>query len=271
MKLRTLFCLGLFVLFAFASQLQAQSGWKVGLVALPGYHTFLNTDDDAAFNPPTSQRLLLPGMNGGLMLGYNAGSFAVRLNALYGQQGHRIGLNSITNGLGGNATCSYRGNQFACTHFTTRLEYFKVPLLLGFTTGGAEPPKVTFSFLVGGQASFLTKARIYDNNDVPINTIPTNATSFPDAFEQYAPIVYSGVADFGFDFELDEALEMNLHLRGEYSISDVENKDASFRLTEAGRTTEFPFYPENRPTTNSLSASLMVGLTYHLRSRWNSF
>ena len=269
MKLRTIFCLGLFFLFAFTSQLQAQSGWKIGVMAMPGYHTFYNSDDEALFNPPTSQRVILPGMNGGLMLGYNAGSFAVRLNALYGQQGNRIGLNSITNGLGGNAICSYRGSQFQCTHFTTRLEYFKVPLLFGFQTGGAEPPKVTFSFMVGGQASFLTKAKIYDNNDTPIMPIPSNVTSYPDAFEQYAPIVYSGVADFGFDFQLDEALEMNLHLRGEYGITDVENKDASFRLTEGGQTTEFMFYPENRATTNSISASLVVGLTYHLRSRWN--
>lgn len=269
MKLRTIFCLGLFILFAFASQLNAQSGWKVGVVALPGVHTFHNTDDEADFNPPTSQRVLLPGMNGGLMLGYNAGSFAVRLNALYGQQGNRVGLNSITNGLGGSANCSYRGSQFPCTHLTTRLEYFKVPLMVGFQTGGEEPPKVTFSFMVGGQASFLTKANIYDNNDVPIMPVPANITSYPDAFEQYAPVVYSGVADFGFDFQLDEALEMNLHLRGEYGISDVENKDASYRFTEGGQTTEFPFYYNDRPTTNSISASLVVGLTYHLRSRWN--
>ncbi|MEZ4684879.1 MAG: hypothetical protein R3B47_02095 [Bacteroidia bacterium] len=269
MKLRTILCLGLFMLFAFASQLQASQDGKSVLLPCQATTPFIIPTMRHFLILPSSQRVILPGMNGGLMLGYNAGSFAVRLNAIYGQQGNRIGLNSITNGLGGNAICSYRGSQFQCTHFTPPGWDTSSTFAFGFQTGGAEPPKVTFSFLVGGQASFLTKAKIYDNNDTPIMSVPSNVTSYPDAFEQFAPIVYSGVADFGFDFQLDEALEMNLHLRGEYGITDVENKDTSYRLTEGGITSERMFYPDGRATTNSISASLVVGLTYHLRSRWN--
>lgn len=269
MKLHIFLSLSLLFLMVAPGQLKAQTGWKTGIIALPGVHTFFNADDDAALNPPSSKRVLLPGMTGGLMLGYNAGAFGIRLNALYGQQGHRIGLNSITNGLGGTATCHYRGNEFPCTHYTTRLEYFRVPLMFGFQTGGIDPPKTTFSFYVGGQASFLTKANMYDNDVNPVTPTPSNVTSYPDAFELYAPIVYSGVVDFGLDFRLDEALEMNLHVRGEYGVSDIENKSASYRLTEGGSTTEILSYPADRPTTNSVSAGLMIGLTYHLRSRWN--
>ena len=271
MKLRILLCLGLLYLLATPDQLKAQTGWRTGIVAIPAYNTFLNADDNAAFNPPTSKRELLPGMTGGLMLGYNAGAFAIRLNALYGQNGNRYSLNNITNGLEGTATCHYRGNDYPCTHLTSRLEYFKVPLLFGFETGSGalEPAKTSFSFFVGGQASFLTRANIYDNNTQFTPPTPSNETSVPDAFEQFTPIVYSGVLDFGFDFKLEEDLQLNLHVRGEYGINNVENVDASYRITEGGQTMEVPFYNPDRATTNNLSVGIMVGFTYIMRSRWN--
>ncbi|MFK7973206.1 MAG: outer membrane beta-barrel protein [Bacteroidia bacterium] len=270
MKLRILIFLGLAGLFAFTNMAQAQTGWKTGLVALPGLSTFYNSDDEANLNPPASKRGLVPGMTGGLMLGYNAGNFIVRLNTLYSQQGNRLSLNSITNGLGGNSVCSYRGDEYLCTHYTTRLEYFKVPLMFGFQTGDSfEPSRFAFSVLVGGQASFLTKARMYDNDSNFSPSIGSNITSYPDAFEQFEPIVYSGILDFGLDINLDEDIQMNIHVRGEYGITDVENKGASFRITEGGQTTDRFLYPDGRAITNTISAGVMIGLTYNLRSRWN--
>lgn len=269
MKFRTFFkatlATLLFVGLSFPAFIQAQSGFKIGIIANPAVNTLLNSDDDALINPPQIRKHLLPGMSGGLMLGYNAGAFGIRVNALYGQYGGRISFRN----LAGNATLNYRGEDYKADFFTERMEYLKIPLMVGFQTGGFEPPKVQFSFYGGVQANFLTRARRYSDFGVVFSDVPFGATSVPDDYERYANRTFSGVVDFGFDFNMTESLQMNLHLRGEYGFTDAENKDASYRTTEGGRTVENLVYPVGRSDTNVLSAGLVVGITYQFTSRWN--
>ena len=55
---------------------------------------------------------------------------------------------------------------------------------------------------------------------------------------------------------------MNLHLRVDYSLVDVEDKEVSYQLTSGGSTSTVPFWPSTRAETNALNAGILIGITY---------
>jgi hypothetical protein len=258
------FLLG-FLLLA-ASAVQAQRGLKLGAFAMPTLVTMYNATDNELLDPPAFKREVLGGMSGGLLVGWNPSRyFGIKLNVLYAQQGARFSNKNLANGL---ANCTYNGEKYPCTLSTTRLEYLKVPFMIGIHTND-EYAKIMWSFYGGAQLGFLTRANIYNDNTSFDPPLPPNVTDFPDAYELYETFNYSIVGETGFDIKLVDELVLNLHLRGEYSVLDAENKEASYRVTAGGRTTRVNYWQGVRGNTledqtRNISLGLLIGITYTL-------
>ena len=226
--------------------MMAQKGLKVGAFALPMYTTLINADDNN-LSEDEYKREFLTGMAGGIVFGWNIGeNFGLRLNAIYSQQGGRY---------------SVRKDFIDDVTFTTRLEYLKFPFMIGIQSN-AEPNKIRFSFFTGFQVGILTRANTYNDNTDFEPPVPDNITRYPDAYERYEKINYSIPADIGIDIFLVDDFVMNLTLRGDYSLGDAENKDATFRVTEGGSTTYENFWPDNRAETKNFTLGILIGLTY---------
>ncbi|MEM7655610.1 MAG: porin family protein [Bacteroidota bacterium] len=242
-----------FLAFFFVSHaLQAQQGWKVGGFAQPQF-VFLYNADDIELEPEAYTPEALWGMAGGVVLGYNFNDyFGFRVNGIFSQQG---GKYSVIDGINSE------------TNFTTRLEYFKVPLMIGFNTNPINR-KVLFSIYAGMQAGFLTSAFLYNDNPAYDLLLSEEISRFPTGTELYNSIDYSVVGEVGFDVQLPpDNFTLNLRLRGDYSIQDVENKEATFRITEGGNTRNERYWPFFRGLTRNadtfgLTAGLLVGVTY---------
>ncbi|GAB4405125.1 MAG: hypothetical protein OHK0039_05930 [Bacteroidia bacterium] len=234
-----------------ASALQAQKGLKVGAYALP-QAVFLYNADDLALDNDVWQPELLWGMSGALVLGYNFNDYiGVRVDAIYSQQG---GAYSVPRDF---------DNQ---TTYVTRLNYMKLPLLLGMNTNPAR--KYSFSLYGGVQLDLLASA--LDYTDYPVFQLPAaaNISELPSTRDLYEPLTYSFVGEMGLDIRLPpENLVLNLHLRGDYGLVDAENKDATIRVTQNGTTTRQAYWPLVRGATRNadtfgLTAGLKIGLTY---------
>ena len=251
MKKNYLF-LASFLLFMNAPSLWAQKGLKVGGFALP-QTTFLFNADLSNLDQDEYRQELLGGMAGGLVFGYNFSDiFGFRINAIYSQEGGRF---------------STRKDIDSRYYYVNRLEYLKLPLMIGINSN-PENRKVLFSLYGGVQMDILSKA--YDYNDDPsyVPPVPDNVTQFPTAYESYESIGYSVVGDVGVDILLPPSnFALNLHIRGDYSLQDVEDKGATFRLTEGG-TTRLENYWDSVRGNNSdaetfgLNIGILIGLTY---------
>jgi hypothetical protein len=80
------------------------------------------------------------------------------------------------------------------------------------------------------------------------------------------------VSDLGFDVRLSYDLVLNLHLRANYSLGDIENKDASFFVSQNGQIAQQDFWASRRglladAPTNALNLGAKIGLTYTLAGR----
>lgn len=247
MKARIFACLvGLAALFS--GGLRAQEGLKLGFVALPQTTWLLNNDDiDAALDEFTYK--VTWGMAVGPEIGYNFNEhLGFRLDFLYSVQGQEYeNLNA----------------EDTWVHHTRRLHYLKVPLMFGFNTN-TQFNKLIFSAHAGFQANFLIKARYYNDDEsyTPDEALFDNITDYPSEYQQYSFLDYGPVADIGLDIKLTYNLLANIHLRADYSISDAENKNASFRETLQGITNQRLFYDSERAETNNLTGGIRLGLTW---------
>ena len=231
--------------------LYAQQGLKLGAFVLPQNSMLLNADDSSL---PTDafQYELLGGMAGGLVLGYNPIEyFGIRLNVLYSQQG---GKHSVRSGVE------------TRDHYVTRLEYLKIPLMIGFNTGYTNN-KLIFSLYGGVQAGFLNHAYTYNNSVAYEAPLPSIYTGFPTARARYAAFDLSAVGDIGVDVVLTYNMVLNLHLRGDYSLQDAEDKMATFRITEGGATRDQKYWEWARGATKNaetrnFTTGLLIGVTY---------
>lgn len=233
------------------STLYAQQGLKVGAFVLPQNSLLLNADD-SGLSDDAFQYELLGGMAGGLALGYNPIEyFGIRLNVLYSQQGGKS---------------STRSGVESRDHYVTRLEYLKIPLMIGFNSGFTNN-KLIFSLYGGVQAGFLNRAYTYNNSVAYEAPLPENYTDFPTVSERYESFDLSAVGDIGLDIVLTYNMVLNLHLRGDYSLQDAEDKLETFRITEGG-TTRYQKYWEwargltKNAETRNLTTGLLIGVTY---------
>ncbi|MEM6260957.1 MAG: outer membrane beta-barrel protein [Bacteroidota bacterium] len=239
-------------LLVVACKVQAQAGLKLGGLVMPQVSFLLNPDDSGQ-DPDLFQYEPLSGMAGGIVLGYNPGAiFGMRLNFIYSQQGGRYSVRNTFNDR---------------YNFTTRLEYIKVPFMLGLHSN-PENSKVMFSLYGGIQAELLTRAFLYDDDPSFAAPLPEEITGFPDAYARYSTWAYSAVGDVGFDVKLEDNFVLTLHLRGEYGVADAEDKDASYRVTEGGITREVNYWDAQRPNvriqemTRNLNVGLVIGVVY---------
>ncbi|MDX1906469.1 MAG: outer membrane beta-barrel protein [Bacteroidia bacterium] len=243
---KLILALSLGCLCCWAGTAYAQKGFKLGVFALPQASGHLNADDDA-LEPEVYDLKPLWGMGGGIDLGYNFSDYAgIRLNAIYAQQG-----------------TSYLAGE---TRYTQRLEYLRIPLMIGFNTEPADR-KVVFSLYAGAQMNLLTQADMFNDNPAD-QGLPESVTSVPTEYSRFTPLHYAAVGDVGVDINLPpDNLVLTLRLRADYSFQDVENKNARLRITESGATRSELYWRYTRGTTRNaetfaLVGGLRIGLTY---------
>lgn len=225
-----------------------QKGLKLGIVALPQNTWMLNADDQAAPLDQFTYKTTF-GMAAGPSFGYNFGeNVGFRMNLLYSVQGQRY---------------ENKNSDGDWVEHTRRLHYVKLPLMVGFNTGGSYS-KVMFSMYAGIQGSMLTHARYYndDQSYTPDESLYDNVTDYPSTYRQYAMFDYGPVADIGLDIKLTYNVQANIHIRGDYSLTDAERKNANYKLTEYGIPSTVPIYSTNRASTTNLTGGIAVGLTY---------
>jgi hypothetical protein len=231
--------------------LYAQQGLKIGAFVLPQNSMLLNADD-AGLSDDAFQYELLGGMSGGLVAGYNPVEyFGIRLNVMYSQQGGKY---------------SVRSGVETRDAYVTRLEYLKIPLMIGFNSGFTNN-KLIFSLYGGVQAGFLSRAYTYNNSVAYEAPLPENYTNFPTVSNRYERFDLSAVGDIGVDVALTYNMVLNLHLRGDYSLQDAEDKTQEFRITEGGATRNQKYWEWARgltknAETRNLTTGLLIGVTY---------
>jgi hypothetical protein len=232
-----------------ASQVaMGQKGLKLGVIALPQSTWMLNSDDMSVPQDVFKYKKTY-GMAAGPMVGYNFGDgIGFRLNFLYSAQGQRF-TNINSEGT-------------LVTH-TRRLNYLKVPLFLSFNTG-TEFNKLVFAVNLGFQANFLLRARYYndDQSYTPDEVLFGNIRDYPSTYKQYSLFNYGPVADIGLDIKLAYNIMANVHVRGDYTLSDAENKNAAYKLYTNGIPDDVRIWSETRAITNNMNVGLMLGLTY---------
>lgn len=235
-----------FFLLLSLNQSVAQEGLKLGGFFLPQGSVLLNqTDQD--LSEDINKTEILGGVAAGLIIGYNFNdNFGIRGNIMYSQEGGRY---------------TEKRDELFRNEYVTRLEYVKIPVMVGYN---ADPfnNKVLLSLYAGPQISFLSRGLSYNDNPAFDPGVPDNFSNFPGTFSTYDDIRYSIVGDFGVDIYLTPDAVMNLHLRMDYSLIDVEDKEVSYQQTVAGSTSTVPFWPSSRAETNSLNAGLLIGITY---------
>lgn len=237
-----------FILFFSFQSSFAQEGFKLGGFFLPQGSILLN-EDDQNLSEDVYNTEILGGVAAGAIIGYNFNdNFGFRANVIYSQEGGKY--------------TDKRDENFR-NEYVTRLEYVKVPVMIGYN---ADPfqNKVMLSLYAGPQIAFLSRALSYNDNPAFDPGVPDNFSNFPSTFSTYDDINYSIVGDFGVDIYLTPEAVMNLHVRLDYSLNDVEDKDVSYQLTQNGSTTTIPFWTASRAQTNALNVGLMIGLTYTL-------
>lgn len=236
-----------------ASPTFAQKGLKFGGFFLPQASVLYNADD-FDLDEDLFQAEALPGMAGGLLFGYHFNDIiGVRLNVIYSQEGGRY-----------SARRDFSGRD----NFTTRLEYLKVPLLVGFNT---DPlfNKIMFSAYGGIQANLLTKASTYSSNPVYVAPMPEGAYRLPATRDLYQWWTYSAVVDLGVDIFLTQKAVLNISFRGDLGLTDSEDKAATYLFRNGGTSGTSEYWEWARgdaanAETFSVNAGILFGLTYTL-------
>jgi hypothetical protein len=146
---------------------------------------------------------------------------------------------------------------------TRKLGYLKVPLMFCLNTN-TDHAKVVYMFQAGFQASLLCAARYYNDDEgyTPDPNLDPNITNYPTTKQTYKWLDYGPVVQTGIDVKLAYSLMASLHVRGDYSLSDAENKNVTYRETEFGITNTKFYWDQNRAVTNNLNVGILLGVTY---------
>lgn len=237
------------LLLAFGLQgAMAQKGLKVGAFALPQTTWMLNSTDMDVPQDVFDYQVTY-GMASGLMVGYNiSDNLGARLNVVYSVQGQSYDAK--------NADGDW-------VNYNKRLHYVKVPLMLGFNTN-TEFSKIIWTFHAGFQVGFLVHARHTDDDQsyTPDEALYDDIYEYPSDYAQYNAIDYGPVVETGIDIKLTYNVMANLYLRADYSLGDVEDKEAAYKQAVNGIPQTVLIYDANRPFTRHLTGGIYIGLTY---------
>ncbi|MFK7923546.1 MAG: outer membrane beta-barrel protein [Bacteroidia bacterium] len=229
----------------------AQQGLKLGGFLLPQASVLLNSQDQS-LDDDVYRLAILDGMAAGVTFGYDFNDYiGFRLNPQYSLQGGKY---------------TDRRDIDSRNKYITRLEYLKIPLVLHFNSNPVNH-KVVFVFEAGASIGLLTRARMYDDNTDFDPGLPGNISNFPSVRETYMPFTVNLTGGIGFDIRLDYDMQLNLRLVGDYSLQDVENKNAEFRLSENGSTVNQRYWEYTRGATRNvetfgITSGVMIGLTW---------
>lgn len=144
-----------------------------------------------------------------------------------------------------------------------RLDYLKVPLLLTFTNllPYKRDSRIAFTMAGGVQLGYLLKGdgaivifQHYQYDDY--YDLPESGS------EYYSKFVADLVISVGLDFILTKNLAINTAVRADWSITDVENKNA----THYNNVPTYYYSDPNRRKGHNSSLGLLLGLTYSFGS-----
>ncbi|OWY23063.1 PorT family protein [Sphingobacteriales bacterium UPWRP_1] len=242
MKMRTLFA---FVVLAtmVAMPAFAQKGLEVGVRIIPQSVWIINDDDSARGDGLDFTRTW--GVAYGVQAGYNFLDFlGVQTGVLFSGQGQKYV---------GDGSANFETLQ-------AKLNYLKIPLLLKVNSN----PDAGASFVAtfGVQYELLTGAKYvvddveYDTNPQGLNYInPTSQFNIEEAYANNLSAVFS----LGARFRVSDSFNLGLSFRGDYSLTDIENKS----LTNGN----ISVFNADRPTTANLTGGIMIEANYVLGSR----
>ena len=247
--------------------LYAQKGWYVGLRVVPQSTWILNQQDSDAGEQYFSYVKtygVASGVGGGYAFNNHIGVFA---DLLYSSQGQAHSYEATVDGK----TRTFTDE--------VRLRYLKLPVMFRLTTNTER--KTAFVFQFGPQIDYLVSVKQFigntaypHTNQLPID--PPGQPDFynvPDRYYTFKSLVFDGVVGLGAEVKLRYNLKMHLLFRADYSLTDIENKDATFDVYQNGNieTVKFyesqyvyPHYTGNRPPSNNLTGGLLIGFSYVL-------
>ncbi len=248
-----------------SANLYAQRGWYLGARVIPQSTWILNSQDSDASEADFSYVYtygVAAGIGGGYAFTEHLGVMA---DLLYSSQGQAHSYDAIV------GTETFR--------FTDeiRLRYLKIPVMFRLSTNTER--KTAFTFQVGPQLSYLVSVKQYvgntnypHNNQLPRD--PEGEPDFynvPDRYNTYETLVFDVAGGIGVEVKLRYNLKMHLQFRADYSLSDTENKEASYDVYQNGQVTNvkfydspytYPHYTGNRPKSSNLTGGLLLGFSY---------
>lgn len=236
---------------------------NIGFRLLPQLNGMLNSEDSGSEDVT---RVLTPGLSAGLAIGYQLNKkFGFEVNVLYGLQGQEYQLRN-------------RGTRFApdtvgsgaFEKFRRNLTMVKVPIMFVYTLPHETGP--SFRIYAGPQLSLLLGAteRYRDIKDIDLtyNGISYSGTGLQPS-DIFRGIEWSVVAGFRVDFPITQKLSLNTGVRGEYGLTDIENKAAAWRnpyLTATEPTSYYGnYYGANKArtaATNQFAVAFTIGVTF---------
>lgn len=246
----TLACLLALTLSLATATVSAQADLQIGAMVQPIFTGIWNQED---FDLPDDQYQpeLLGGISAGLFAGYKWNFLAARVQVLYSQQGGKFSFLSEDG--------STRINQ------VNRLEYLKVPLLIGYSQDyGAR--KWVFSAYAGVQAALLINADSYNDNTAYEAPLSSSIISYPSETETYEPLDLGAVIDLGFEARLTYNLYASFRFRADMSLTDIEDKNTSYTQLIQGEPVDFNYWDElrgsGRNASRNITAGVYIGLMF---------
>ena len=198
---------------------QAQQGFSVSVKANPQFSFLQNKNDND--NNSYSRKATF-NSNFGAGGAYNFDKYlGVGVDVLYSLQGQKYVLNSV--------------------EFNQKIDYLKVPVYFTYNTDASKI--VSFIGKVGPQVSFLTNAKLTDNN---------SGKALDDTKDRYKTTTFGGAAVAGVQFKVQPNLYITTAARFDYDFTNAEDKD-------------YASYRPGRAKTHNSTAGLEVGLKYMLK------
>ncbi len=202
-----------------ANTVSAQQGFSVSVKGTPQFSFLQNKDDN---NNNSYSRKATFNTNFGVGAGYNFDKYlGVGVDVLYSLQGQKYDLNSI--------------------EYKQKVNYVKVPVY--FTYNSDASKIVSFIGKVGPQVSFLTDAKLTDNN---------SGKTLDDTKDRYKTTAFGGAAVAGVQFKVQPQLYITTAARFDYDFTNAEDKN-------------YVSYTAGRAKTYNSTAGLEVGLKYLLK------
>lgn len=199
-----------------SNKVSAQQGFSVSVKATPQFSFLQNEDDN---NNNSYSRKATFNTNFGVGAAYNFDRYlGVEVDVLYSLQGQKYTLNSI--------------------EYKQKVDYVKVPVYFTYNTDASK--LVSFIGKVGPQVSFLTNAKLSDNN---------SGKTLDDTKDRYKTATFDGAAVAGVQFKVQPQLYITTAARFDYDFTNAEDKD-------------YASYIPGRAKTYNSTAGLEVGLKY---------